>query len=124
MIKITSEKTTLEQNLERINTPLTLLENNVRSSIHNLNESFTVFWSLPDDQLEEVLNHKGYIEMERIFTAHNTYALSLNSLLEDRGIAYPRAITEKPRNIYMDEEGKLRLAPLPIPVTEPDPISE
>lgn len=60
--------------------------------------------------------------MEKIFTAHYTYGVMMNQLLEDRGIDSPRAVLVKPREITMDENGKLVLVPLP--VAEEIPVEE
>lgn len=122
MIHISPTKTQLEINLSNIDAPLSLLENNIRSAINNLNESFTNFWKLPDDQIEEILNYHGPVEMNNIFTAHYTYGVAMNTLLEDRGIDSPRAVLVKPREITMDENGKLRLVPIMVEEILEEPI--
>lgn len=112
-IQLVPQKTQLEINLQKIDAPLVLVENCVKTAIANLNDSFNQFWSLPDDQIEEIMNNKGIEELQKIFEAHFRYANAFNSLLADRGITTPRAITAKPRDIEVNiETGYISLIPL------------
>ena len=124
-IQLIPQKTQLEINLAAIDAPLILVENCVKTAIHNLNHSFSKFWNLPDDQIEEIMNSQGIEKLQSIFEAHFRYANEFNTLLENRGIDQPRAITTKPREITVDGNGIITLVPLPqpdAPVTdEPQP---
>jgi hypothetical protein len=121
-IQLIPQKTQLEINLAAIDAPLVLVENCVKTAIHNLNDSFSKFWNLPDDQIEEIMNSQGIEKLQSIFEAHFRYANEFNTLLENRGIDQPRAITSKPREITVDQNGIISLVPLPTP--EPQPSSE
>lgn len=125
-IKLTVEKTTLEKNLEKIEAPLILVENCTKTAIHNLNASFNAFWSLQDDQIEEILNYFGPLRVQEVFGAHFEHALGFNKLLDSREVAGVRAITVKPREIAMDENGVMSLVPLPIveEIIEEMPLEE
>lgn len=120
MITIKPLKTQLEINLEKIDAPLILVENSIKAAIQNLNASYNFLWSLPDDQIEEIMNYKGIFELQRIFEAHFKYANGFNELLQDRGISEPRAITIKPRDFSINEDGVISLVPL----TEPEIVEE
>lgn len=113
MITITNSQTKLEENLQKIDAPLKHLENWTRNCIFSLNASFNAFWSLSDAEIEEIMNAKGIVELQEIFEAHFKYANGFNQLLEDRGISFPRAVTVKPREITVDENGVISLVPLP-----------
>lgn len=126
-IKLTIEKSTLEKNLEKIEAPLLLVENCTKTAIHNLNDSFNAFWSLPDDQIEEILNYFGPLKVQEVFGAHFEHAVGFNKLLDSRGVGgnWTRAITVKPREITMDENGVMSLVPLPVeetPIEDPPSI--
>lgn len=124
-IKLTIEKSTLEKNLEKIEAPLLLVENCTKTAIHNLNDSFNSFWSLPDDQIEEILNYFGPLKVQEVFGAHFEHAAGFNKLLDSRGVDGIRATTVKPREITMDENGVMALVPLPVPEEEnPEPPVE
>ena len=110
-MKITLEKTQLEKNLEAIERPLTLIENKIRACIYDLNESHRKFWSLPDDQLLELLNHFGPVRIGQIFTLHSANATAFNALLESRGVSSPRAIAVRGREIIVNEQGLFELVP-------------
>lgn len=114
MIKLIPNKPQLENNLERIDAPIRRIENRVKACIHDLNESFNNFWKLPDDQINEILAFHGVQEITKIFTAHFEYGIAFNKLLEERGVATPRAILEKPRELEMID-GVLKVVPLPEP---------
>lgn len=113
MITITPTKTNLEINLERVNSPLTILENNIKSAIHNLNESFNNFWNLSDEEINEIFSYHGIEGITGIFDSHLEHSNALNKILLDRGISEPRAITTKPRDITT-VDGVLKLVPLPV----------
>lgn len=117
-IQLIPQKTQLEINLQKIDAPLVLVENCIKTAIVNLNDSFNQFWGLPDDQIEEIMNSKGIEELQKIFEAHFRYANEFNKLLQDRGIDNPRAIIVKPREISVDSNGVISLIPLPNPPSD------
>ena len=104
-IQILPQKSTLEKNLEAINTPLTLIENSARSICHNLNHAMDIFWNLPDDELLEIMNSKGPVEMNKIFTAHARNAENMNLLSADRGVESLAVIGMRKPVSFNDETG-------------------
>jgi hypothetical protein len=120
MITITQPKTQLDQNLEAINEPMSLIENSARAICHNLNHAMDMFWNLPDEQLLEIMNFKGPVEMNKIFTAHARNAENMNSLLADRGVSPLALIGMRKPVVFNGETG---LFEIDLPVGE-DPIVE
>ena len=121
MIKITPDQTTLQANLSKIDAPIQRIEKRIAACINDLNESFRTFWNLPDEQINEILKYHGIEETRAIFGAHNDNGAAFNKLLEDRGIASPRAILTAPRELEV-VDGHLQVVPLPQPeaVAEPE----
>jgi tRNA(Ile2) C34 agmatinyltransferase TiaS len=124
IIQITNPKTQLEANLEKIDKPIRRIENRTKANIQDLNESFDAFWKLPDEEINEILTHKGIGEVTKIFTAHNEYGVSFNKLLEDRGIAGVRAVVVAPRELFVNDEGNFQVVPIPEPVDGGDDFED
>ena len=120
MIKILPQTSRLYQNLSKIDAPIKRIEKRVASSINDLNESFQSFWSLPDEEINEILEHHGIAETQAIFGAHNANGTFFNQLLESRGVVSPRAILTAPRELEV-VNGNLRVVPIPEQVEEPAP---
>lgn len=124
MIKLIPDQTTLQVNLYKIDAPIKRIENRTRANINDLNESFQIFWNLPDEQINEILEYHGVEGTQAIFGAHNSNGTAFNKLLEDRGISFPRVILTPPRELE-EIDGNLGVVPLPEPeVIEEPPIEE
>jgi hypothetical protein len=123
MIKIIPDPTTLDANLVRINKPIDRIAKRTIANIHDLNESFQAFWNLPDDQINEILNHHGIEATQAIFGVHNVNGAAFNKLLEDRGISTPRVILTAPRELQI-VDGNLQVVPLPEPEVVEEVVEE
>ena len=114
---IINTKTKLQKNLENIEAPLNRIDTRTKANAEDLNQSLNAFWSLPDNELEEVLNYHGVEKVQAIFAAHEKYATSFNELLEDRGLGAIAQIGAK-KELSVDENGVFSVVPLPI-IEEP-----
>lgn len=115
MIIIAPSKDRLTRNLDWIEEPVLLAENAVKMAITNFNESMRRFWSLSDEEIEEIFNHHGLEGITRIFTAHYAYGSMFNQILADRGIQEPRVNLIRPRDYTVDAQtGRISLIPLPV----------
>lgn len=119
MIKILPQTSRLYQNLSKIDAPIKRIEKRVASSINDLNESFQSFWSLPDEEINEILEHHGIEGIQIIFGAHNANGTFFNQLLESRNISSPRAILTVPRELEV-VNGNFKVVPIPEPINEED----
>ena len=121
---IINTKTKLQQNLENIEAPLNRIDTRTKANAEDLNQSLNAFWSLPDNELEEVLNYHGVEKVQAIFAAHEKYATSFNELLEDRGLGAIAQIGAK-KELSIDANGVFSVVPLVVvePVVE-EPIIE
>jgi hypothetical protein len=105
-------KTKLQENLENIEAPLQRIDTRTKANAEDLNQSLNTFWSLPDEELEEVLNFHGVKKIQAIFAAHEKYATSFNELLIDRG-SIPIAQIGAKKEIKIDTEtGYISVVPL------------
>jgi len=121
---IINTKTKLQQNLENIEAPLNRIDTRTKASAEDLNQSLNAFWSLPDNELEEVLNFHGVEKVQAIFAAHEKYATAFNELLVDRGLSAIAQIGAK-KELSIDSNGVFSVVPLVVvePVVE-EPIIE
>ena len=121
---IINTKTKLQKNLENIEAPLNRIDTRTKANAEDLNQSLNAFWSLPDNELEEVLNYHGVEKVQAIFAAHEKYATSFNELLEDRGLGAIAQIGAK-KELSIDANGVFSVVPLVVvePVVE-EPIIE
>lgn len=115
MIKLTQDKTVLEQNLYRIEESLLLVDNYVRAAIMNLNQSYNALWNLPDDELLELLNFLGLAKSTEIFETHYKHAVGLNEIMDARGIIGDRAVCVMGRSLGVNELGEFIIAPVIVP---------
>jgi hypothetical protein len=125
-IVLTPEKTRLESNLERLESPLVLLSNKVASSVSDLNTAFNNLWTLSDEEILEIANHFGPQRMLEIFESHYRVGNYLNEICSLRGIENVSCITTKPRDFTVDPEtGIISFYVEPVVVPEPwvDPRS-
>jgi hypothetical protein len=116
-----TKKTTLQLNIEAIERSANTAVLAAASAAHSLNNSFNVFWNLPDDQLTELLQHlfnEGVLMS--IFQKHAEAAAMLNKILEDGEHTGVRAIDKITREFTIDESGIVSLVvpPPPEPVIE------
>ena len=99
-----------------VDEPVRRIVDRVISNIHDLNEAFYAFWGQSDETINEILAHKGAIEITNIFTSHYESGVAFNKILEDRGISSPRAVLTKPRELTVNEQGYLVVVPIPPPL--------
>jgi hypothetical protein len=114
---IINTKTKLQENLENIEAPLQRIDTRTKANAEDLNQSLNAFWSLPDNELEEVLNYHGVEKVQAIFAAHEKYATAFNELLSDRGLGAIAQIGAK-RELTIDSNGVFSVVPLAV-VEEP-----
>lgn len=112
MIHISPLTSRLHDNLSKIDAPIKRIEKRITACINDLNESFNAFWSLPDDQINEILENLGIEGIQNIFKAHDTNGNFFNQLLESRGVSSPRTILVVPREIEIIN-GNFQVVPLP-----------
>lgn len=118
IIKFGIQGSQLEDDLRRIESPLTTLDSYLSLCAASLNEAMDVFWNLPDERIEAILNYYGPQQVEAIFAAHAEKAAMFNAILAARGLP-PIARIGAAREIAVDPEpGVISLVPLPDPVIE------
>ena len=123
VVRLTLPKTKLESNLEYVEEPLTIIENCVRTAITNLNISYSRFWSMTDEDIQEVFDQFKLDGVMNILTGHYTTAVALNAIKSLRNIDGPDAIATKPRDFEVREDGSVVLVPIGgWPVAEESPI--
>jgi hypothetical protein len=123
---IINTKTKLQQNLETIEAPLQRIDTRTRANAEDLNQSLNSFWSLPNNELEEVLNFHGIEKVQAIFAAHEKYATAFNELLSDRGLGATAQIGAK-KELGINDNGLFYVVVPPIaeePTPEPEPELE
>ena len=98
MIDLTT-KTQAQKDVDTVNSAL-------------LNNSRAVFWSFPDDRLNDILIEIGTAKLQTVFANHAASAALLNDLAERCGID-ARAETGALRNIELIE-GNFQLCQLPL----------
>lgn len=119
MITILPTKTPIELRLEQIDEQLKYVENYAKGAAHALNKAMDIFWETDDDLLIEMMNQKGPVEMNNIFTAHAENAANINLLLAQRGIE-PIAVIGMRKPVVLNSDG---LFEMNYPISE-EPIEE
>jgi len=99
------QKTTLQQNIEKIETAnnTTLLA--VSAAVSALNNSYKSFWNLPDAELLELLQYlfdNG--ALQEVFAKHYNAATALNTILDAGGIVGNRAIAKAAKEIAVEDD--------------------
>ena len=117
MITILPSKTPAEIRLEQIDEQLRYVENYAKGAANALNAAMDIFWNTEDELLLQILNDKGPVEMNNIFTAHAENATNINNLLTQRGIE-PIALIGMRKPIKLNDQGLFELDYPPI--TEPE----
>jgi len=98
------QKTTLQQNIEKIETAnnTTLLA--VSAAVSALNNSYKSFWNLPDAELLELLQYLfGNGKLQEVFTNHYIAATSLNAILASAGYGGSLAIATAAREFEVTD---------------------
>jgi hypothetical protein len=99
------QKTTLQQNIEKIEKAnrTTLLA--VSAAVSALNNSYKSFWDLPDAELLELLQYlfdNG--KMQEVFAKHYNSAASLNAILDAGDSVGNRAIAKAAKEIAVEND--------------------
>ena len=115
MIDLT-EKTQAQKDVDTVNSALLPIIEHVACAIRALNNSRAVFWSFPDDRLNDMLAEIGTEKLQAVFENHAASAGLLNHLANICGIE-ARAETGAMRNIELIE-GNFQLVK---PEPEPEP---
>jgi len=121
------QKTTIQQNIESIESAANTAINATVAAVHALNNSHSVFWSLPDEELVELLQYllnEG--KLQEIFNEHYVAAVNLNQILDGGEHGGVRAIASVGRAFEVDEFGTVTLVYPPIeePIVDPEPVEE
>lgn len=127
MINILPPKDRVTSNLERVESPIILIERRMKANVHDLNDAYRALWDLSDEEIEEIVNSQGIPWFTELLTQHATHAAMFNAILASRGISEPQAITGLPREFAVDESGVFHLVPIPEPeigLVEYPPIEE
>ena len=111
MIDLTT-KTQAQKDVDTVNSALLPVIEHVACAIRALNNSRAVFWSFPDDRLNDILIEIGTAKLQTVFANHAASAALLNDLAERCGID-ARAETGALRNIELIE-GNFQLCQLPL----------
>ena len=115
MIDLT-EKTQAQKDVDSVNFALLPVIEHVACAIRSLNNLRAVFWSFPDDRLNDMLIEIGTAKLQTVFKNHAASAALLNDLAERCAIE-TRAETGAMRNIELIE-GNFQLVK---PEPEPEP---
>jgi hypothetical protein len=98
------QKTTLQQNIEKIETAnnTTLLA--VSAAVSALNNSYKSFWNLPDAELLELLQYLfGNGTLQEVFSKHYNAATALNAILDAGDSVGNRAIAKAAKEIAVED---------------------
>jgi hypothetical protein len=109
-------KTVIQQNVERIEAAANTAILATASAAHALNNSHSVFWGLPDNELTELLQYlfdEG--KLQDIFNRHYIAAMGLNDILDNGEYDGVRAIAVVGRAFEISEGGIVSLV---LPVEE------
>jgi hypothetical protein len=99
------QKTTLQQNIEKIETAnrTTLLA--VSAAVSALNNSYKSFWNLPDAELLELLQYLfDNNRLQEVFFKHYNAATALNAILDAGGNVGNRAIAKAAKEIAVEDD--------------------
>ena len=118
MIELT-EKTQAQKDIDTINAALRPVIANIVSAIEHLNNSRSVFWSFPDDQLNDILAEIGAVKLQAVFANHAASAALLNDLAERCGIDARAAIGTMREVVFAN--GVFTVVPIPEPEPELEP---
>lgn len=94
----------------------------VNAAIMSLNDGYKYLWSLPDDQLQSVLQallDNG--KLVELFETHYFAATSLNGIQDASGVSGNRAIAVAGREFTVDN-GTVTVIPLPEQEETPPPF--
>ncbi len=98
------QKTTLQQNIEKIETAnnTTLLA--VSAAVSALNNSYKSFWNLPDAELLELLQYLfDNDKLQEVFVKHYNAATALNAILASAGYGGSLAIATAAREFEVTD---------------------
>jgi len=116
------QKTTIQQNIESIESAANTAINATASAVHALNNSHRVFWGLPDNELVELLQYllnEG--KLQEVFNKHYVSATNLNQILDNGEYDGVRAIATVGRAFEISELGVVSLV-VPPPVVEEEEV--
>lgn len=119
MIRINSEKTTLEKNIEEVDRGILQIAqhtNNFAAALQRVNDKF---WGLPDEELIELLNAIGPQKVAAIFEQNTKLGLAVNESLDavdEKSLRFRAPVTQGRSDVIMDEKtGKFSVL-----IKEPD----
>jgi len=93
------------------------------AAVSALNNAHKVFWSHPEEELAELLQHLlDAGTLAEVVERHLLAATGLNEILDANGYTGRRAATAAGREFEVTPEGVLTLVPLAVP--KPEPVLE
>lgn len=109
-------KTKTVSNIEEIEKTIAAFSNAISSAAHILNMSYHALWSLPDDELEDVLNELSRSDkLQNLFEDHYFTANALNSIIgKISGSSASIAINTPAKQLNFSDSGIITVAPLVI----------
>jgi len=118
MIDLTN-KSQAQKDVEKVNSTLYPVIQNIIAAIRALNNSRQFFWSLPEDRLNGMFAEIGTEKLNDIFEDHKASAQFLNELALRCGIE-SRAEIGAMRKLQI-VDGLVQVVPVPEPQIEPEP---
>lgn len=113
-----TNKTQTQKNLDNLEKRVNKATLALAQTANALNDAYSCVWSLPDEQLRELLQYLvDNNRLEEIFTIHAQSAASVNTLLEAIDYNGVRAKEGAGRE-YTIVDGIVEIIPLP----EPEPV--
>ena len=110
-----TNKTQTQKNLDNLEKRVNKATLALAQTANALNDAYICVWSLPDEQLRELLQYLvDNNRLEEIFTIHAQSAASVNALLEAIGYSNVRAKEGAGRE-YAILDGVVEIIPLPEP---------
>jgi hypothetical protein len=110
-----TNKTQTQKNLDNLEKRVNKATLALAQTANALNDAYTCVWSLPDEQLRELLQYLvDNNRLEEIFTIHAQSAASVNTLLEAIDYTGVRAKEGAGRE-YAIVDGVVEIIPLPEP---------
>jgi hypothetical protein len=121
MIDLTN-KSQAQKDVEKVNSTLYPVIQNIIAAIRALNNSRQFFWSLPDDRLNAMFAEIGTEELQAVFENHKASAELLNELARRCGVDVVAEIGAMRKLQIVD--GLVQVEPEPQIVIEPEPSPE
>ena len=123
-MKLTPKTKTLET-IDKLENYILQTNKIISAAIININQGHKELWSLPDNEVEEVLQQ--LLEngtLRQLFENHYICATYLNLIQDNTGSGGPRAIAKAGKEYILTDEGKIKIVPWVDPILSQYRVTE